>query len=67
MELSESKTNKAKEVQSQIQNWRNDCLKRVPDVEKMSAAKYDELLAYESCLELVEKAFGLKTTDRVTV
>ncbi len=53
-------------VTSCIQRWCEDITRAQPDIEKMSSEMYEELAAYEACLDVIEVAFNLDATDKVT-
>mgnify|MGYP000043811633 CR=1 FL=1 len=57
---------KIEEVTGCIQRWCSDITRKQPDIEKMSNEMYEELAAYESCLDVIETAYNLEATDKVT-
>ena len=57
---------KAKEVQEAIGRWCDEVTRR-HTVEQLSEAKFEELVALECCLDLVEKTFGLEPIEKATI
>jgi len=54
------------EVKTCIEIWVANILQKNPDVEKMSDATFEELAAYENCLELIEEIYGFEVTKKIT-
>jgi hypothetical protein len=54
------------EVKTCIEIWVKNIKRKYPDVEKMSEATFEELAAYENCLELIEEIYGFEITEKIT-
>lgn len=54
------------EVKNCIEIWVKNIERKYPDVEKMSEATFEELAAYENCLELIEEIYGFEITKKIT-